>query len=301
MAIAASVSVLLLVILVLWALVAVYVWRDAGRRGMNRALWTIVVLLTPYFVGLIIYLIARSGRTDYQCSQCGKPVELSFDRCPYCGTRLRGSCSGCGREIEPDWKVCPYCGHTLSADPTVHPPVRKKDRLWLVLVAVLLVPVSLILFLAAGHSVQSNHSTAASERTEGLFASFSQLPSEALAEEPEVQHWYEEALSGERDADIYVLEFETEERHGGVLLFTGDAEGLCLVSCALAADSMDGVTLTVGEGTSEESPGVWVFWYEPAGPPFEIVGTDLSINWTVTADHSAVQTFCEAYSTEVEE
>ncbi|MCW3985241.1 MAG: hypothetical protein NWE91_02375 [Candidatus Bathyarchaeota archaeon] len=43
-------------------LLCVWVYRDAESRGMNGALWLIIVLITG-IIGLIIYLIVRKDKT----------------------------------------------------------------------------------------------------------------------------------------------------------------------------------------------------------------------------------------------
>jgi TctA family transporter len=43
---------------IVWILLAVWVYRDARKRGMEATLWLLVVLLTG-FIGLIVYLIVR--------------------------------------------------------------------------------------------------------------------------------------------------------------------------------------------------------------------------------------------------
>jgi len=52
----------LYLVVVLWCIVAiilaVWVYSDAEKRGMEAALWMIIVLLTG-IIGLIIYLIVR--------------------------------------------------------------------------------------------------------------------------------------------------------------------------------------------------------------------------------------------------
>jgi hypothetical protein len=42
----------------LWILIAVWVYRDARDRGMDAAIWLLIVLLLG-IIGLIIYLIVR--------------------------------------------------------------------------------------------------------------------------------------------------------------------------------------------------------------------------------------------------
>ncbi len=47
-----------LVIFIIWILLAVWVYKDAKKRGENAVLWLLVVLLTG-IIGLIIYLLVR--------------------------------------------------------------------------------------------------------------------------------------------------------------------------------------------------------------------------------------------------
>jgi TctA family transporter len=45
-------------LIAVWILLAVWVYRDARKRGMEATLWLLVVLLTG-IIGLIAYLIVR--------------------------------------------------------------------------------------------------------------------------------------------------------------------------------------------------------------------------------------------------
>jgi cytochrome bd-type quinol oxidase subunit 2 len=47
-----------IVILVVFILVAIWVYKDANKRGMNGTLWLIVILVGS-LIGLIIYLVIR--------------------------------------------------------------------------------------------------------------------------------------------------------------------------------------------------------------------------------------------------
>jgi TctA family transporter len=49
---------LIIGLIAVWILLAVWVYRDAKKRGMEATLWLLVVLLTG-FIGLIVYLIVR--------------------------------------------------------------------------------------------------------------------------------------------------------------------------------------------------------------------------------------------------
>ena len=63
-------------------LIGVYVYRDAKAREMPAALWAVVAALCPAFIGLVIYLLARTGRSALRCPGCGGPVRESFALCP---------------------------------------------------------------------------------------------------------------------------------------------------------------------------------------------------------------------------
>ncbi|MBD3334773.1 MAG: zinc-ribbon domain-containing protein [Candidatus Eisenbacteria bacterium] len=101
--------------------VGTYVYRDASRRGMDPWLWTCIAVFVPAFVGLVIYLIARSngGRA---CVNCGRSLRTDFRICPYCGHEQERRCPQCRRPIATDWKLCPHCGHSLTPAPASPPP-----------------------------------------------------------------------------------------------------------------------------------------------------------------------------------
>jgi len=93
-----------------------YVYRDAKRRGMNGALWMLLVLiLSPayLFIGLIIYLLIREP-LPYMCPQCAATISARFNFCPNCKYNLHPSCPKCQREVSDTDKFCPYCSTQLK-------------------------------------------------------------------------------------------------------------------------------------------------------------------------------------------
>ena len=107
----ASLSLAIIIFLV------AYVNRDASRRGMSSALWTIlVIILLPAwgFIGFVIYLLMREP-LPYPCPQCGNTVGARFNFCPNCKCNLHPSCPQCKREIAETDKFCPYCGNELKS------------------------------------------------------------------------------------------------------------------------------------------------------------------------------------------
>ncbi len=107
-----------------------YVSRDAKRRGMNPALWTIVVLiLSPGYgiLGLIIYLLIREP-LPYACPQCATSVSARFNFCPNCKTNLHPACSHCQREVSDNDKFCPYCGNDIVPKVAAPSAVTPESR-----------------------------------------------------------------------------------------------------------------------------------------------------------------------------
>lgn len=96
-----------------------YVNRDSKRRGMNSALWTllVIVLLPAWtFIGFLIYFLMREPM-PYDCPQCGKSVGARFNFCPNCKCNLHPSCPNCKHEVVETDKFCPYCAQDLAAHP----------------------------------------------------------------------------------------------------------------------------------------------------------------------------------------
>ena len=144
--------VIVAVALTIPALVGVYVYHDARRRGMNAVLWTLIAVAAPALVGFIIYLLVRGNYSDLECPQCGAPVTEQYVVCPRCGAKLRPACPSCAAPVEPDWKVCPRCAAPLEGvQMDAAPPRRRQDRtLNKILIAVIAVPVLLIVFAILG-------------------------------------------------------------------------------------------------------------------------------------------------------
>ena len=91
-----------------------YVNVDAGRRGMSRALWTVVVMFIPNALGFILYFFLRQP-LQAACPQCSAKVESGFNFCPKCNFKLTPTCPACQRTVHTGDVYCPYCSHALSA------------------------------------------------------------------------------------------------------------------------------------------------------------------------------------------
>ena len=183
-------------------LMGVYVYRDATRRGMNAALWTLIAILAPTFIGFIIYLIVRGNYSDLSCPACAAPVTEQYVVCPKCGTKLRAACKGCGFPTEPDWTVCPKCASSLPGHSTDYmAPAKKKDTALgkILLIAVFLpVLVIVLLFIFSITSFRSG----------GYSMNTIQLTTEDYADRPEITAWLDKC--DEDTTKTYALCYKTE-------------------------------------------------------------------------------------------
>lgn len=104
-----------------------YINKDAGRRGMSRALWTLIAIFVPNALGIVLYFILRKPRISH-CPQCSALVEPGFGYCPRCRCRLTPLCPQCQRSINASDKYCPYCGGDLATNvSTASVPVLGKS------------------------------------------------------------------------------------------------------------------------------------------------------------------------------
>lgn len=90
-----------------------YVNVDSKRRGMNRVLWTAIVMLVPNGIGFILYFFLRQP-IQGNCPACGAGVLSGFNFCPKCNHKLVPTCPSCQRALRPGDTFCPYCGSKLQ-------------------------------------------------------------------------------------------------------------------------------------------------------------------------------------------
>lgn len=79
--------------LVIAILIAIWVYKDAQKRGESGALWLIIVILTS-IIGLIIWLVVRppiggkKSESERRCPNCGRPIPMDARICPYCSKKF---------------------------------------------------------------------------------------------------------------------------------------------------------------------------------------------------------------------
>lgn len=100
----------------------VWVFLDARKIGLKRAIfWALLALFAPV-VGTVIYLISRPEEPLVStCPGCGETLLASYALCPQCGQDLPAPhrfCHACNHELEQAWKFCPYCRVDLAQKPS---------------------------------------------------------------------------------------------------------------------------------------------------------------------------------------
>jgi len=86
-----------------------YVNRDAGRRGMSRTLWTLIVILVPNAIGFILYFLLRNPILS-QCPKCGSAVAPRANYCPNCRHNFHPTCPQCKASVRAGDTFCANCG-----------------------------------------------------------------------------------------------------------------------------------------------------------------------------------------------
>ncbi|MCD8047547.1 MAG: hypothetical protein LUD80_03085 [Clostridiales bacterium] len=191
----------------------------------------------------------------------------------------------------------------LDPDSSVTPPVRRKDRLWLVLLLLLIVPVVLVVILALGvmgyrvnlADIDFDSSYSYSVSGGSFYSVFTAVPEEDLEDCDEVAQWLDSVEDELADGQVCILRFQTDEWAGGVLASVGD----CTPTCYPYEDD-DQVSLNIYPAEDSELT-IYVFVYRPASLPWYLqavdsdgvpTGEDVPASLTVAADHQSVADFC---------
>jgi hypothetical protein len=106
-----------------WVVLIGYINVDARRRGMHYITWTLLSICIPNFIGAILYFVLRDPML-LSCPKCGAKGRSIFVFCPQCGSELAPACPDCKRAVELSWNRCVYCGKEL--DQTVKDPLLQS-------------------------------------------------------------------------------------------------------------------------------------------------------------------------------
>ena len=80
---------------VVWLVLAIWVYKDAEKRGKSGILWFLIVFFLG-IIGLIIWLVVRGEKTSESggggsgrmCPNCGRPIPMDARTCPYCSKKF---------------------------------------------------------------------------------------------------------------------------------------------------------------------------------------------------------------------
>jgi hypothetical protein len=72
---------------------------------------------------------ARLAQLDYQlCPHCDYEIKADYLRCPSCTRRLKERCHSCGKPVDTSWNLCPYCEAEIDSAPPPSATRRRRRR-----------------------------------------------------------------------------------------------------------------------------------------------------------------------------
>lgn len=113
---------LLYLAVAIWILVWVY--KDAQSRGMNGALWAILVFFL-HLIGLVVFLLVRSGypvrkpESAQAAPAAPTPPPAPTAPAPPAAPPAQPAppsppdCAKCGQPLQKSWVACPHCGEKV--------------------------------------------------------------------------------------------------------------------------------------------------------------------------------------------
>lgn len=119
------------VVAAFWLAMIVWAYRDMRTRSRDAIAGVLVAVLVLLLnvPGLFIYILMRPRETlaeAYErsleeeallqeieekpsCPGCSQKVQVNWQACPHCHTRLKKPCHVCRSLLELPWTLCPHC------------------------------------------------------------------------------------------------------------------------------------------------------------------------------------------------
>ena len=82
----ASLFVIALISMVIF--ISLWVYKDAKSKGLNGALWVLIVIFTQNFIGLILYFLIGRKEERINCTSCNQPIRKNSKYCNFCGKEV---------------------------------------------------------------------------------------------------------------------------------------------------------------------------------------------------------------------
>ena len=94
--------IMFIIPLIISIVLAIWIYKDANKRGKEGIVWAIVIVLITLLLGIVGFIISIILTIVWLVTRPpigGEPTTVSSDR----------RCPNCGRPIPTDARVCPYC------------------------------------------------------------------------------------------------------------------------------------------------------------------------------------------------
>ena len=99
-----------------YSLMVGFVSRDVKRRGMPAALWMLVVIFAPGFIGAVVYFLLRQP-IMVRCPNCTTELTAGVHFCPQCRfSEVAGVQASASARVQITDAYCPQCGHDVAED-----------------------------------------------------------------------------------------------------------------------------------------------------------------------------------------
>ena len=125
-------------VLASYALLVGYVSRDVKRRDMSAALWMLIVVVMPGWIGAVVYFLLRQP-IMVRCPNCRTELTAGVHFCPQCRFQVAPVCGQCFRGVQITDAFCPQCGHETLPKITRRRGCARtaipSGQLWLIVVS----------------------------------------------------------------------------------------------------------------------------------------------------------------------
>ena len=273
---------ILLIYILMMLVVAIFVYKDAKKRRMNGvAIWTLIAFFVPFFIGAIIYFACRAPLVEFQCSNCGAPVEKNENVCQKCGSQLMVNCPQCKFPIKKGWKNCPQCGVELPE--SYNQPVKSYKRESGLGVVMLILVIALIVICVVPVSMCAvKNSGSGSYGFVGEYGMYN-ITEDDLSGNATLKKWIEDSKNSKKSVNVI-----TSTVDGTMYIYIKDSEYLLnndMYEYTGSEDSMD-ITINIIETEYGDEYGYDFFMYDIDGNNIEELVKNMDIKVLLNGDNT---------------
>lgn len=81
-------SISSILILLAYIFLGIWLYKDCKNNGADPIIWLLIVILTPYFLGLLLYFLLVKNNPKVICSNCKSKTYKNSVFCSLCGKKL---------------------------------------------------------------------------------------------------------------------------------------------------------------------------------------------------------------------